>query len=84
MSDDWTRRRALQLVAGGTSALMAGCSRGNSGDKDILRHWFHTRHQLDVSDADLDAVLDYMQHLPRSTDPSLQPPLLFDPEVDAG
>jgi hypothetical protein len=84
MSDAWTRRRALQLVAGGASAVMAGCARGSSGDKEILRNWFHTRHQLDVSDADLDAVLDYMQHLPRSTDPSLQPPLLFDPEVDAG
>ena len=79
------RRSALAtLIAGGTGTLAAAC--GTRGvperERQLVRHWFKTMNHLDLTEEEVDGVIEYLHRPPLTPDPSLQPALLFNPEVE--
>jgi hypothetical protein len=84
--DSVSRRAVLSVLAtGGAASLAAACRATGSGDQDAaIRAWFRQVHDIELVDDALGPIREYLQHQATQTDPSMQPPLLFDPEVDVG
>jgi hypothetical protein len=83
--NDMTRRTALlTLASGGGVALAAACRPAGRVEDQAIRAWFRERYALEIDDAALPPIRDYLQRSVTPSDPGLQPPILFDPEVDAG
>jgi hypothetical protein len=80
-----TRRTALlALASGGGVALAASCRASGQSEDQAIRDWFRERYALELDDAALPPIRDYLQRSITPADPGLQPSILFDPEVDAG
>jgi hypothetical protein len=85
MSEGINRRTALSVLAsGGAASLTAACRAVSGGDDQAIRSWFREHHDIELDDASLAPIRDYLRKAPTPSDPSMQPPLLFDPEVDVG
>ena len=85
MTDPVGRRTMLSVLAAGGAASLAAACRASGGREDqAIRAWFHDHYDLDLDDAALAPIRDYLRRPPAPSDPAIQPPLLFDPEVDAG
>ena len=83
--NDVTRRNVLLALANGTAvSLAAACRTAGTAEDQAIRTWFRERYALELEDAALGPIRDYLRQSLRVSDPGLQPPLLFDPEVDAG
>lgn len=86
MDETITRRTILSVLASGAaSSLAAACSAAGPGDRDAaIRAWFREVHDIELADDALAPIRDYLRRQTTPSDPAMQPPLLFDPEVDAG
>jgi hypothetical protein len=82
---DITRRNALVALAGGAAASLAvACRTSPAGEDAAIRGWFRERYNLELEDDALAPIREYLHQTVKVSDPGLQPPLLFDPEVDVG
>ena len=80
-----SRRTVLALASSGAVSLAAACRSAGSGSEDhVIRAWFREHHDVELADEALMPIREYLHKPLTVTDPALQPPLLFDPEVDAG
>ena len=80
-----TRRHALTMFGvSGLSGLALSCRQRPTDADGLIRAWFRERRLPEPSPVDIEAVRAYLSRQPLAEDPSLQPGLLFNPEVDLG
>lgn len=78
-----SRRTVLALASSGAVSLVAACRSAGSGSEDhAIRAWFREHHHVELADEALAPIRDYLHRPLAVADPTMQPPLLFDPEVD--
>jgi len=80
-----TRRAILSTLSAGTFAGLTATCRDTGKDLDhVIRAWFRANHLDEPSRADLTAIREYLARPALKPDPTIQPGLLFNPEVDFG
>jgi hypothetical protein len=71
------------LASGSVGSLAASCrAAGPGGEDQAIRDWYRDRYDIELDAEALAPIREYLRRPPTAGDPAMQPPLLFDPEVD--
>ena len=80
-----SRRAALWFcVSAGAGGMTLACRANPDQMNETIRSWFRGQRLPEPTAADLVAIRQYLERAPLRPDATIQPAVLFNPEVDLG